>query len=96
VGIQAVTSLVDKAIGKEHTARVTPIVLATQSEVLAAELEGTLRRLNPRGVFLVSAGKATKALKAIPNVIAVKEPTEETVQQALKQISSATKSERSN
>lgn len=96
VGIQAVTSLVDTAIKKEHTSRVTPIILSTQSETLASELEISLRRLNPRGVFLVAAGKSSKLLRAMPGVIAVKEPTEEAVGEALKKISSATKIEKSN
>lgn len=91
VGIQAVTSLVDKAIQKEHTAKVTPIVLSTDDEKLALDLESSLRRLNPRGVFLVVSGKGTKALSAVPNVVRIKEPTEENVEQALKQISGATK-----
>jgi hypothetical protein len=91
VGIQAVTSLVDKAIDKGHTGKVTPIVLSTDDEKLALDLETSLRKLNPRGVFLVVSGKGSKALKTVPNVISIKEPTEENVQQALKTISGATK-----
>lgn len=91
VGIQAVTSLVDIAIAKEHTAKVTPIILATDDESLALNLESSLRRLNPRGVFLVVAGKGTKSLRAVPGVIAIKEPNEESVEQALKQISGQVK-----
>lgn len=91
VGIQAVTSIVDIAIERSHTAKATPIVLATDDEALALDLESSLRRLNPRGVFLVVAGKGTKNLRAVPGVISIKEPTEESVGQAIKSIKSAIK-----
>ncbi|CAK9253109.1 unnamed protein product [Sphagnum jensenii] len=91
VGIQAVTSIVDKAIERSHAKIATPIVLATDDEALAIDLETSLRRLKPRGVFLVVAGKGTKNLRAVPGVISVKEPTEETMKQALNQISGAIK-----
>lgn len=96
VGIQAVTSLVDTAIDKSHTATLTPIVLTTDDEKLALDLESSLRRLNPRGVALVVAGKGTKNLRAVPGVISVKEPNEETVGQAIKQIRGLVKSARSS
>lgn len=91
VGIQAASSLLKQAIAAEHGAKVTPIVLATDNEKLALELEGSLGRLRPRGVFLVVAGKGTKALRATDGVISVKEPTTETVGDALAQVSAATK-----
>lgn len=91
VGIQAVTSVVDTALAKEHTAKVTPIVLATDDEMLALDLESSLRRLNPRGVFLVVAGKGTKNLRAVPGVVSIKDPTEENVGKALKELSSNVK-----
>lgn len=86
VGIQAVTSLVDQAIALGHNKKVTPIILSTDDEKLALDLEGTLRKLHPRGVFTVVAGKGTKALRAIPGVISVKDPTAENVEQALNNI----------
>jgi hypothetical protein len=91
VGIQSVTSIVDTAIKRDHTAKVTPIVLATDDEALALDLDTSLRRLHPRGVFLVVAGKGTKNLRAVPGVVQVKEPTEETVGKALQQISASVK-----
>jgi len=96
VGIQAVTSIVDNAIEKSHTARVTPIVLATDDETLALDLESSLRRLNPRGVFLVVAGKGTKNLRAVPGVISIKDPSEENVAKAFQQIKGAIKGEKAN
>lgn len=90
-GIQAVTSIVDSAIKKSHTAKVTPILLATDDEALAIDLESSLRRLNPRGVFLVVAGKGTKNLRAVPGVVSIKDPTEENVGKALKELSNSIK-----
>lgn len=90
-GLQAVNSLVNEAIAKEYGGKITPIILATGDEKLALDLEDTLGRLHPRGVFLVVAGKGTKALKAVPGVIAIKEPTNETVEEALKTISGSVK-----
>lgn len=91
VGIQAASSLLDKAIASEHGKKVTPIILATDNEKLAIDLEGSLNRLHPRGVFLVVAGKGTKALKAVSGMISVKEPTNETVEGVMGQVSNATK-----
>lgn len=91
VGIQAASSLLKQAIDSAHGARVTPIVLTTDNEKLAIELEGSLGRLHPRGVFLVVAGKGTKTLKAVSGVVSVKEPTTESVGQVMNQISAATK-----
>lgn len=91
VGLQAVASLVDTAISKDHGGTVTPIVLTTGSEKLALDLESSLRRLHSRGVFLVVAGKGTKALRATPNVITIKDPTNENVEQALTTISGTVK-----
>jgi hypothetical protein len=94
VGIQAVTSIVDNAIEKSHTKIATPIVLTTDDEKLALDLETSLRRLKPRGVFLVVAGKGTKTLRAVPGVISIKEPSEESVEKALEQIWGAAKGEK--
>jgi len=96
VGIQAVTSIVDTAIEKGHTKIATPIVLATDDEKLALDLETSLRRLKPRGVFLVVAGKGTKNLRAVPGVVSLKEPNEETVEKALEQIWGTAKGDRTN
>lgn len=91
VGIQAVTSILDKAIGANHNRLITPILLTTDSEKLALDLELSLRKLNPRGVYLVVAGKGTKALKAVPKVLLVKDPSPEAVEQTLKAIDGSAK-----
>lgn len=92
VGIQSVSGLTDAAIAKEHGAKVTPIILTVDTETLALDLERTLNRLRPRGVFLVVSGKGTKNLRAVPNVISVKDPANtEEVEKVLKTISGVAK-----
>lgn len=91
VGLQSVTSLVDKAINSDHDASITPIVLTTDSDQLALSLKNSLGRLHPRGVFLVVAGKGTKALKATEGVTTIKDPTKETVEQTLTSFSDTMK-----
>lgn len=94
VGLQSIVSMVDNAIEKEHNAKITPIILSTDEPEFALDLDATLGRLNPRGVFLILAGKSAKAnkvLKTFPGIISIKEPTNETVEQALKTISGTVK-----
>lgn len=90
VAIQSVTSILDNAIARNHAGKTTSIVLSTGDEKLATDL---LRDLDSRGnrALLVLAGKASKTLKSLENVISVKESTEETVKTALDQIKSALK-----
>jgi len=91
VGIQTVNSLLDAAIKEGHGARVTPIVLSTDNESLALSLEKSLGRLKPKGVYMVVAGKGSKALKAVEGAFFVKDPTPEVVEQTLKTISGSVK-----
>lgn len=90
VGVQAIASIVDPAIARGHGAKVTPIIFSTNEESLALNLKSALRRLKPVGVFLIVAGKGTKALRAAEGVISVKDLTAENVKQVLKTISEAT------
>ena len=89
VGIQAVTSILDDAISRNHTRKTTPILLSTGDEKLALDL---LRDLGTGGnrVLLVLAGKASKAYKGQES-INVKEVTEESVKSALDSIKSSLK-----
>lgn len=87
VGINAVYSIVDKAIEKKHEASVTPVVLNTSDEKFALDLQKNLKRLTPN-VFLVSAGKVSKALKTAEGTIVVKTVSEDTVGDALSAIRS--------
>lgn len=85
VGINAVRELTESAIDKGHSASITPIVLTTDDTKYAVELVSHLERLTPR-VFLVVAGKAPKALRAMQGAIVVKDGTLESVEAALTQI----------
>jgi hypothetical protein len=90
VGIQAVASLVDKAIEKDHDGKITPILLPTLDEQLIADLMKDLERLTSR-VYLVSAGRSSKFLKSFEGVFPVKEVTKESVDETLKSIMKATR-----
>lgn len=89
VGIQAVTSILDDAISRNHTGKTTSILLSTSDEKLAQDL---LKDLGSRGnkVILVLAGKSTKSLSSyngeLVNVIKVKEVNEESVKSTLDSI----------
>lgn len=84
VGIYAVRNIADLAMAMGHTSPVTPVILNTSDEKLVAELSSSLKRLTSK-VFVVTAGKATRATKATANV-SVKEVSEESVQEALTNI----------
>lgn len=90
VGIHTIHSLVDEAINKEHSAKVTPIVLNTSDDKLALDLVTALKRLTPH-VFLVVAGKANKQLKNVNGVVLVKDGDKETVEEALTAIKDSLK-----
>lgn len=85
VGIQAISSIADKAIEVEHSTKTTPIVLNTQDEKLALDLVRDLERLTKR-VFLVTVGKTSKELKGVEDSTVLKEATEESVTSTLTQI----------
>lgn len=84
-GIQAVASLVDEAIKREHAEKITPILLTTGDNQLAMELMKDLERLTPR-VFLTVTGKSSKAMKSVDGVLLMSEANEESVQQTLTEI----------
>lgn len=85
VGINAVHSVVSTALDRKHTAPVTPIILNTEDEVLALDLQKTLKRLTPK-VFLVVAGKAAKTTHSFTGAISVKTVNEDSVTDALNKI----------
>lgn len=85
VGIDAVHSIVDTAIGRNHSAVVTPVILSTLDEKFALDLQNNLKRLNSN-VFLVVAGKASKALLKNRDVVLVKTVSEESIGEALSSI----------
>ncbi len=87
VGINAVRSIVDKAVEKKHSATVTPVILNTADEKFALDLEKNLKRLKSK-VFLVVAGKASKALHGTAGAVSVKTVSEDSVGEALSSIRS--------
>lgn len=90
VGIQTLQSVTGKAIDADHAARVTPIILPASDEKFALDVINGLSKVSSR-VFLVGAGKVSKALKQQEGIILVKESNNETVEQALKTISDSLK-----
>jgi len=89
-GIASVRSVVDTAIGRGHDSKTTSILLPTGDDVLVGELMRDLERLTPK-VFLVIAGKTSKAIRGIEGSFSVKEPTEESVTAMLKDIKNSIK-----
>lgn len=86
VGINAVSSIVDSAIKKNHSAKVTPVILSTQDESFALDLVNNLKKQLKRPTFLVIAGKSSKALRDNKEAVLVKNVSEESVGEALTSI----------
>lgn len=92
VGLNAIYSIVDSAIERNHAAPITPVVLSTSDEKFALDLaknlkkhtlvDGTGRGLT-RNVFLVVAGKASKEIQKTPGAVLLKTATTESVGEAL-------------
>lgn len=85
VGINALHSIVDAAIAKNHDSQVTPILLTTSDEKFAFDLNKNLKRLTNK-VFLVVVGKASKELSKADGAILVKDVNEDSVGRALSTI----------
>lgn len=86
IGIQAVTSLVDKALEREHSFNITPIVLSTSDERLIGDMTKDLQKLTKR-IFVVSAGEdVSEVVKTIEDSMIVKELTKENVDKVFKSI----------
>lgn len=82
-GIQAINSLVDTAIDKNHSDKITPIILSTGDEQLAQDLLNDLGRLTSR-VFLSISGDASETLKTLDGAVILKDSNKSTVGNALK------------
>jgi hypothetical protein len=87
VGIQSVTSIIDKAIEANHFGTTTSIILGTDDESLVTDLTRDLEKLTNR-IFLVVAGESK--VKA-PATVTLQEVTEKTAKQALDTIRSMMK-----
>jgi hypothetical protein len=87
VGIQAVNSILDRAIEKGHATKTTPIILGTDDLKLAGDLMRDLSRLTSK-VFLIQAGavNGTVAVSKEDSVLTVEEVNQATVKATLAQI----------
>jgi hypothetical protein len=89
VGIYAVSVLMDKALNRPNQETFTPLLITAADESLAVSLSKDLKRLSPN-VFVVSGGKASKAIKNIPNSLSTKEVNPEALEQLLEAIKTKT------
>ena len=90
VGIQAIQSLLDKAVEKNHAAQITPVVLNTKDENFALSLMKDLQRLNPK-VFLVVSGNASAEIKAVEDAQVLDEASKKNVGAVLTKIKKSLK-----
>lgn len=84
-GIQAVASLTDIAIEKNHADKITPVVLSTGDEEFALQLLKDLERLTTR-VFLAVSGDTKNNLKSVDGALLLKDTTKKAVETALKEM----------
>ncbi len=89
IGIQAVNSIVDKAIESGHSAKTTSIVLSTNDQNLVQYMLSDLQKRGNK-VFLVLAGSSDKNLRGLEDA-AVGEVTEESVKKTLNSIKKSLK-----
>lgn len=89
VGIQAISTLTNEAINRNHTAKFTPILLPAGDEKFALKVATDLGRISTK-VFVVVAGDIS-ALTGEEDTVTVKDPTLESVKRALKTISNKLK-----
>jgi hypothetical protein len=89
-GIHVVRSLADTAIEADHGSKLTPIVLTTDDEALALDLNSTLGRIGSRS-FLVVAGKGSKSVRSKEGAFVIKEVSKENVENVLTNVSSLCK-----
>lgn len=82
-GIQAITSLVDVAIERDHADKITPVVLSTGDEQFAQDLLRDLERLTTR-VFLAVSGDAPASLRNTEGALVIEEANKTSVGNALK------------
>ncbi len=90
VGIHAIASLVDLAIEKNHTDKITPVVLSSQDEQFVLHMMKDLPRLKSR-TFLVIAGEASAQLKTVDESTIIEDTTKGAVKAALKKINNSLK-----
>jgi hypothetical protein len=91
VGIHISRSLAESAIKAEHGSMLTPIVLTTDDEEFALDLNNSLiSRLWSRS-YLVVAGKGAKTIRSTAGAFTIKEVSKESVENVLTNISNLCK-----
>lgn len=84
-GVQAIDSLVNEAIERNHADRYTPVVLATSDEAFALQLSRDLERLTTR-VFVAVAGEGNETLKNLDGALILGDASKESVKAAIKEM----------
>lgn len=82
VGIQAVESILDRAIEKGHSDKITPIVMAVSDDKLVAELKKDLPRLTKK-IFMVYAGEVPEGSGLKADIIQVSDNNKKSVEKSL-------------
>lgn len=85
VGINAIRNIADAAIEVGHSSKITPIIMTTDDENFALDLNKNLGRIGSK-VFLVAAGKGAKTVRSITGAFALKEVTKESIENTLANI----------
>lgn len=84
VGLQAISTLTDSAIEKNHKEALTPIVLGTDDVQFANQIVTALQRLTPK-VFLVNSG-TSKGISSTWNTLSLEEVNMKSVKEVMKNI----------
>jgi len=84
-GVEAINSLVDQAIDRNHADRYTPVVLVTDDEDFALQLSRDLERLTTR-VFVAVAGEGNEILKNLEGSLSLSDASKDSVKAAIKEI----------
>lgn len=85
VGVEALNSILDKAISIGHVAALTPIVLTADDDKEALSLIEGLKRLSKRS-YAVNAGKLHKGQKLASGILFSKDGESESVKETLDKI----------
>jgi len=85
VGVQAIDSLVDEAIERNHSDKYTPVILTTNDEAFAVQLSRDLERLTTR-VFMAVSGEGNETLKNLDGALILSEVSKESVKAAIKEM----------
>jgi hypothetical protein len=89
-GVQAIESLIDSAIEKNHKDSIMPIILTIEDDKFALELLKDLKRITKK-VFILTTGESSDTIKSVEGAILLKEANKNSVGIALKSMSKSLK-----